>query len=211
MAERLSESNASLSAADPSAGVPEGRGYRPPLSVTLPDMLVDGSDETFRRLIYGLFVVRDRLDTCRDAFGREVGLSRSQYWLLIAVARMQGEKGTGLRAIADQLMVAPSFVTMEVNKLVAGGLIAKVPNPDDRRGVLVSLTPEGEATLDRLAPFLQEINDTLFDGVDRREFETVLRFIDRFVVNTALAVGKVERRDRERAQSRTGGRAQAAE
>lgn len=173
--------------------------YRSPLSITLPDLLVDGSDEAFRRLIYGLFVVRDRLDTCRDAFGREVGLSRSQYWLLISVARMQGERGTGLRAVADQLMVAPSFVTTEVAKLVRRGLLAKTPNPEDRRGVLVRLTPEGEAALDRLAPFLQEINDTLFAGVDRSEFETVLRFIDRFVVNTALAVGKVEMRDRERA------------
>lgn len=172
--------------------------YRSPLSITLPDLLVEGSDEAFRRLIYGLFVVRDRLDTCRDAFGREVGLSRSQYWLLIAVARMQGEKGTGLRAVADQLMVAPSFVTTEVAKLVGRGLLAKTPNPEDRRGVLVRLTVEGEAALDRLAPFLQEINDTLFAGVDRTEFETVLRFIDRFVVNTALAVAKVEIRDRER-------------
>lgn len=192
--------NAASNGTDAEPGATGSAAYRTPLSVTLPDLLVDGSDETFRRLIYGLFVVRDRLDTCRDAFGREVGLSRSQYWLLIAVARMQGENGTGLRAVADQLMVAPSFVTTEVGKLVARGLIAKSPNPEDRRAVLVRLTAEGEATLDRLAPFLQEINDTLFAGVDREEFETVLRFIDRFVVNTALAVAKVEMRDRERAQ-----------
>ena len=191
--------NAASNGTDAEPGTTGSAAYRTPLSVTLPDLLVDGSDEDFRRLIYGLFVVRDRLDTCRDAFGREVGLSRSQYWLLIAVARMQGENGTGLRAVADQLMVAPSFVTTEVGKLVARGLIAKTPNPEDRRGVLVRLTAEGEATLDRLAPFLQEINDTLFAGVDRAEFETVLRFIDRFVVNTALAVAKVEVRDRERA------------
>lgn len=175
------------------------QGYRPPLSITLPDMLVDGSDETFRRLIYGLFVVHDRLETCRDAFGREIGLSRSQYWLLIAVARRQGDKGTSLRALADHLMVAPSFVTTGVAKLVKRGLLAKTPNPDDRRGLLVTLTRDGEATLDRLAPFLQEINDTLFDGVDRPEFETVLRFVDRFVINTARAVAKVGLRDRERA------------
>jgi DNA-binding MarR family transcriptional regulator len=96
-------------------------------------------------------------------------------------------------------MVAPSFVTTEVAKLVGRGLLAKAPNPDDRRGVLVTLTRAGEAMLKRLAPFLQEINDTLFAGVDRAEFETVLRFIDRFVVNTALAVAKVEMRDRARA------------
>ncbi|MEM9684394.1 MAG: MarR family transcriptional regulator [Pseudomonadota bacterium] len=139
------------------------------------------------------------MDTCRDAFGREVGLSRSQYWLLIAVARHQGESGTSLRALADHLMVAPSFVTTEVAKLVGLDLLAKTPNPTDRRGLLVQLTSKGEATLDRLAPFLQEINDTLFAGVDREEFQTVLRFVDRFVVNTAQAVAKVELRDRQRA------------
>lgn len=173
--------------------------YKSPLSVTLPALLKDGSDEDFRRLIYGLFVIHERLETCRDAFGREVGLSRSQYWLLIAVARHQGAKGTSLRTLADHLMVAPSYVTTEVAKLVALDLLAKTPNPNDRRGQLVKLTSQGEATLDRLAPFLQDINGTLFDGVDREEFETVLRFIDRFVVNTALAVTKVELRDRERA------------
>jgi DNA-binding MarR family transcriptional regulator len=175
----------------------ERRGvFAPPLTVTLPAVLTDGSDKAFRRVIYGLFVCAARLHDIRDAFGRRIAMTGARYTVLIATAHLQGGAGVGVRTLADYLHVAPPHVTTEVGKLVAAGLLSKERNPDDGRGVLVSLTPAGAAALEALAPFLRRINDILFDGITRAEFAAVVRFIDKFVVNTeraALAIAEDER------------------
>ena len=173
-------------------------GFAPPLSVTLPAVLTDGTDKTFRRVIYGLFVCAGRLHDIRDAFGRRIEMTGARYTVLIATAHLQGEAGVGVRALADYLHVAPPHVTTEVGKLVAAGLLAKERNPADGRGVLVTLTPAGAAALEALAPFLRRINDILFDGISRAEFAAVVRFIDRFVINTERAVMAIADDERER-------------
>ncbi|HEX7006266.1 MAG TPA: MarR family winged helix-turn-helix transcriptional regulator [Alphaproteobacteria bacterium] len=177
--------------------------FTPPLSVSLPAVLTDGSDKTFRRLIYGLFVCAGRLHDIRDAFGRRIDMTGARYTVLIATAHLQGETGVGVRALADYLHVAPPHVTTEVGKLVAAGLLAKERNPDDGRGVLVTLTPAGAAALEELAPFLRRINDILFDGISREEFATVVRFIDKFVINTERAMTAIAENERGRHRATT--------
>jgi len=178
----------------------ERRGvFAPPLTVSLPAVLADGSDKAFRRVIYGLFVCAGRLHDIRDAFGRRIAMTGARYTVLIATAHLQGGAGVGVRTLADYLHVAPPHVTTEVGKLVAAGLLSKERNPDDGRGVLVSLTPAGAAALEALAPFLRRINDILFDGITRAEFAAVVRFIDKFVINTeraALAIAEDQRGQR---------------
>ncbi len=164
----------------------------PPLSVSRPEILLDGSDAAFRKVIYGLFTCGARLHQCRDAFGAAIGLTGAQYTVLIAGAHLQEERGVGIRALADYLQVATPHVTTEVGKLVKAGLLVKRPNPEDGRGVLVSVTDAGHAALEALSPFLREINDILFDGMTRDEFNALARFIDRFVDNTERAVARID-------------------
>jgi len=180
----------------PKAMAERRAGFAPPLTVTLPAVLTGGSDQAFRKVIYGLFVCAGRLHDIRDAFGRRIAMTGARYTVLIATAHLQGGAGIGVRALADYLHVAPPHVTTEVGKLVAAGLLRKERNPDDGRGVLVTLTPAGAAALEALAPFLRRINDILFDGISRAEFAAVVRFIDKFVVNTehaAVAIAEDER------------------
>jgi DNA-binding MarR family transcriptional regulator len=115
--------------------------------------------------------------------------------MLMAVARLQGADGIGVRRLADHLHVAAPHVTTEIGKLVRLGLVAKRPNPADRRGVLIRLSEAGKAAVNHLAGFVVDINDILFDGVDRDEFQAVLRFVDRFVGNTGRALREVEERE----------------
>ncbi len=164
----------------------------PPLSVSRTELLIDGSDAAFRRVIYGLFTCGARLHQCRDAFGAAIGLTGAQYTILIAGAHLQEERGIGIRALADYLQVATPHVTTEVGKLVKAGLLAKRPNPEDGRGVLVSVTAAGHAALEALSPFLREINDILFDGMTRDEFIALVRFIDKFANNTERAVARID-------------------
>ena len=177
---------------------PERRGYAPPVSVSRAACLENGRDDRLRAMLHALFVTGSRFEDVRGAFGRRIGASGPQYTILAAIAERQHAEGAGIRALADHLHVAPSHITTEVNKLAALGLVEKRANPRDGRGVLVRLTRAGEATLDRLGPFRREINDILFDGMDRAEFQTLARLFERFLVNTERALDRIGLAERER-------------
>jgi DNA-binding MarR family transcriptional regulator len=50
--------------------------------------------------------------------------------------------------LASALMLTASGATKRLDRLEAAGLIARQPDPDDRRGVLISLTPRGRRVVD---------------------------------------------------------------
>lgn len=161
--------------------------YRPPLSVSKPELLDGGRDDRFREVIYALFVTATRFQDIREAFGRDMGISGAQYFILMAIASHHEAGGVGIRALADYLHVAASHATVEVNKLVARGLLAKQAHPEDGRRVVITLSEAGKAALEQVAPFRQQINDLLFDGFSRQDFEQLGRIFDLFVHNTTRA------------------------
>lgn len=173
-------------------------GYTPPLSISRPDCLEKGRDDRLRALLHALFVTAARFEDVRGAFGRRLGATGPQYTILAAIAERQKDAGVGIRALADHLHVATSHITTEVNKLVSLGLVEKRANPADGRGVLARLTRSGEAALDRLGPFRREINNILFDGLSRAEFQAVARLFERFLVNTERALDRIGLEERER-------------
>ena len=165
--------------------------YEPPLSVSHRALLLQGKDEAFRDLIYSMVLSFGRLLSCREAFGREIGLTGSQYTVLIGVAHRQGSQGVSIRALAEHVLLASTHVTTEVGRLIRKGLLQKRPNRDDRRSVLVSLSPRGQRVLEGLAPFLRQINDTLFQDIGRAEFDSLGQILQRFTRNTEAAMQQI--------------------
>jgi DNA-binding MarR family transcriptional regulator len=52
---------------------------------------------------------------------------------------------------AAALMLTSSGTTKRLDRLEAAGYVTREPDPGDRRGVLIALTPEGRAVVDRAA------------------------------------------------------------
>ena len=63
-----------------------------------------------------------------------------------------------LSIIGERLMVHPSSVTNAIDRLVAGGLVERTPDDEDRRRVYASLTPEGKRILKRATKALMDID-----------------------------------------------------
>ena len=146
-----------------------------PLTVSLPDLLHGGSDARFREMLHNLLAFAARLEQIRGRMGAMVGLSGSQYTVLISIRQLQGTAGVGVKAIADHLSLSGPFVTSETNKLIKLGLVTKCPNPRDARRVLLSITPKAATLLDGLAPVQREINDVLFEPLEGMDFAIVCR------------------------------------
>jgi DNA-binding MarR family transcriptional regulator len=183
----------------PTAG--EHNRFAPPLTVSQRDLLADGEDVAFRRSLYLMVLAFSRLQTCREAFGRTLALTGSQFAVLIGTAYQQHDHGVSVRALADHIQLAPTHVTTEVGRLIDKGFLTKSVNRQDRRGVLVRLSARGEAAVREVAPFVRRVNDLLFAGVSRKDFAVVSAFLLRFAANSEEALDEIRRTARLAAKS----------
>jgi MarR family transcriptional regulator, organic hydroperoxide resistance regulator len=165
-------------------------------------MLAGGSDVSFRETLYLMVLAFGRLIACREAFGRHLALTGTQFILLIGTAYRQGSEGVSIRTLADHTQLAATHVTTEVGRLIDKGLLTKSANPQDRRGVLVRLTPKGEAAIREVNPLLRSVNDCLFQNISRDDFAVVARFLSTFALNTENALAEIRRADRARTNER---------
>jgi DNA-binding MarR family transcriptional regulator len=175
-----------------------GLAFVPPATISLPAMLVAGSDVSFRETLYRMVFAFSRLVSCREAFGRLLSMTASQFIVLIGTAYRQGNEGVTIRNLADHTQLAATHVTTEVGRLMEKGLLTKSANMRDRRSVLVRLTPKGEAAIREINPLLRRVNDCLFQNVSRDDFAVVARFLSTFALNSENALAEIRRADRER-------------
>ena len=141
-----------------------------PRTVSRKALLVEGSDAEFRGLIHDLIAYGHRLDVCRDGFAAVAGISGVQYEILMLVSRAEG---LSIGEVAERLHRSGAFITIEANKLVAQGILAKASDPADGRKVLLRMNAKSEALLERLAPYQRRINDVLFESLDAKSFRAL--------------------------------------
>ena len=151
-------------------GIAPATHYHVPATVSATELLDRGSDRQFRALVRDLLTVARRLEMARDYFGRLIDVTGPQYHLLMTVAQLQGASGIGVGKVAQVMHVSSAFVTAETGKLTTLGLLKKRPNPQDRRGALLSLTQAGRLKMDRLIPEIRAVNGLFFGKLDTHSF-----------------------------------------
>jgi MarR family transcriptional regulator, organic hydroperoxide resistance regulator len=151
-------------------------------TVSRPHLIVDGSDRAFRQFVHDALAFSARLQAVRGQLGALIGLSGTQYSILIAVAHLSGsDRKIGINQVADHLHFSGAFVTIEINKLVAGGLVRKDVDEEDRRRVVLNVTPKGRALLNELATVQRPVNDMLFRGFSTTDFKNIRKLMSGMV------------------------------
>ena len=78
-------------------------------------------------------------------------------------------------------MISPAGMTNRLDRLESAGLIVRRPDPDDRRGSLVELTPEGHTTADRAIEDLVAAENELFRDLSATERQRLDRTLDKLI------------------------------
>ncbi len=79
------------------------------------------------------------------------GLERGQYQLMLAIKGMPEGVRPRIRELADRMHIQHHSAVELINRLEAGGYVLRARAQDDRREVLLALTPKGERVLGELA------------------------------------------------------------
>lgn len=169
--------------------------FTPPLTISREEFLREGGDRAFREAIYTMVLALESLLKCREIFGRVLGLTGSQFAVMMGTAYRQGENGVSIRDLAEHIRLAAPHVTTEVGRLIHRGLLSKRQDELDRRSVLVSLSPEGEEAVRSLAPVVRRVNDMLFEDISAAELAVVEKLLRRLTLNADRVFAQVRRGD----------------
>jgi DNA-binding MarR family transcriptional regulator len=173
--------------------------YRSPLTTSRAALLEGGSDRRFRALIHDLFTIAARMERVREHLGRRIGVSGPQYSVLMAIAHLQGARGTSVGTVAQALHVSSAFITAETGKLARLGLVLKRTNPADRRGVLLSLAAAGRSQIEHLSGEVRAVNDQVFGLLDVRSFAALAAAAEKLVEGSDRAVEHIAAYDEDAA------------
>ena len=134
----------------------------------------DSTESLWQTVLFGSW----RLEAAIEARLAEIGLSISK---LSVLGHLVAEDGAiPLSRLAGRLSCVKSNVTQLVDRLEADGLVARVPDPSDRRSILASITPEGRDRHAAAAVVLDRTEAELFEGVtfeDRERLRALFRRI----------------------------------
>jgi DNA-binding MarR family transcriptional regulator len=153
-----------------------------PLTISRPELLINGSDRHVRRLVLGLFGFLARHEAVRAGHAARIGLVGIEYTVLISIRHLAVEEtDVSVNRVAEHLFLSGAFVTTVTNKLVKRGLIHKLPDPSDRRRVRLEVADKGNALLAELAPVQRQVNDVQFGCLGRAEFLQLLDMTERLI------------------------------
>ena len=118
------------------------------------------------------------LDRARSQAFDTHGLESWEFDVLAALRRAGTPYQLSPGRLLKETLVTSGTMTNRVDRLAARGLVERLPDPRDRRGVLVRLTPSGRATVDgALEGLLRRERDLLtgLDAADQKRLAGLLR------------------------------------
>jgi len=103
---------------------------------------------------------------------RRHGLSHAA---LNALAVIEGEGQPVLTGeVAARMHITSGSVTSLLDNLERKGYVARSSDPDDRRRVLVDITPAAQLVLDDVLPGIQQVARRLMERLGNQQLQTLL-------------------------------------
>lgn len=158
------------------------------LIVSDPRLLIDGSDLPVRRLLHSFLMLASRLQKLHAHVASLMGLTESQYVLLMSVRHLSATKKPNISELAKYLGLSHSFVTSQVTALCELKLLARNPDKEDGRVMLVSLTQDAFRLMDRSMPKIAKLNDVIFEDVPVELITALLPTVQKTIKNTDKAL-----------------------
>jgi DNA-binding MarR family transcriptional regulator len=104
------------------------------------------------------------------AIARRYGLSHIAMNVLAVIEGNGGPLPAG--AVGERVHITSGSTTSVLDTLERNGLIERLADPDDRRRVLVEVTPEAQELLDRLLADVSQAVSVALDRFSEQELET---------------------------------------
>ena len=136
------------------------------------------------------------LDVALDRDLQAVGISLPEYELISMLSEAPGGR-LRMSALAALVVQSRSRVTHTAARLERRGWVLRSPSPDDGRGVLLELTPQGRSAIDRFARVhVRSVRRHLVDILTPEQFRALGNAMqavrDAYAADPAMPPGSTE-------------------
>ncbi|MGZ6908424.1 MAG: MarR family winged helix-turn-helix transcriptional regulator [Acidimicrobiia bacterium] len=138
------------------------------------------STEAYASVIRAGEALLAEIDRCMNAT-LEV---RQPIFSALAVLDGAGEALTPSE-IADRVLVASATMTATLDQQERRGWVRRIPNPADRRSVLVEITDEGRAVADRVLPGIRAVERSMMSVLTPEERTQLVAILDKILRRSA--------------------------
>lgn len=107
------------------------------------------------------------------------GLVRGTFDVLSALRRAGPPYSLTPKQLAESLLLSGAGMTNRLDRLESLNLIARLPEPNDRRSLKIQLTQKGVKLVDEIIPRFVEAQRRLVTRLGMAETETLLGLLDR--------------------------------
>ncbi|MGD0882966.1 MAG: MarR family transcriptional regulator [Acidimicrobiales bacterium] len=123
-------------------------------------------------------VLANRILGEMEAICRAEGISHQQYMALWNLCLADDPpSGMPVGSVADGLLTRAADVTRLIDRLEAAGLVERMRNPDDRRGVLVRATTEAHRVFGSVTSAMQTYHGRQWSALTRNELDEFRRLL----------------------------------
>ena len=119
-----------------------------------------------------------RLEQAGRTFFPQFGITDSQFNVLMILDDYRG-KAFRQHELAEILVVNRATAGGVIERMERSGWIERVPDPEDRRALRVSITRAGKAKLEEVRAPYYKLLGSLFDGESERDLKGLIHFCDR--------------------------------
>ncbi len=110
----------------------------------------------------------------------QYGLTSPSFAVIATLCRAGAPYQLSQRALMDALQLTSGTISVRIDRLVQDGLVERLPDPNDQRGVLVRLLEKGAKLFDQVAPVHLANEDRLLSALtaeQREQLSSLLRIL----------------------------------
>jgi DNA-binding MarR family transcriptional regulator len=142
------------------------------------DWVIEGWKEERPDLDVSPIAVINRLERLQTYLRSETtavferfGLTGPSFAVIATLRRSGKPYQRSQRALVDALQLTGGTISVRIDRLERDGLVERLPDPHDQRGVLVRLTEVGERLFDQVAPIHLANEDRLLSALNTQQRE----------------------------------------
>jgi len=110
-------------------------------------------------------------------------LSTWAFDVLVALRRAGPPYKQSPTALFSSLLLSSGAMTNRIDRLEQAGLVSRVADPDDRRGILVQLTGKGVKVVDEIMPEHLENEEHILSGLSAMQRKSLAELLRHLIVS----------------------------
>jgi DNA-binding MarR family transcriptional regulator len=127
--------------------------------------------------------VTKHLDRARAQAFERSGLAAWEFDVLAVLRRSGPPFRQSPKVLVQQTMVSSGTMTNRIDRMEARGLVRRLTDPNDGRGVLVEMTEQGQTLVDAAMTRLSDAEEQLLGGMPRVERERLAGLLRKLAIS----------------------------